>query len=129
MPDAGADEERVLTMTGFEWEQIALADSVYASITAYGQDGPEGTVPIPESGPPARPGGQYMLNGTYTVKQLIDFFADRFEKTILVDDPRSLTESLDFIGRSTVSYEEAYQAMLAGYYDSLQPTMDIEFMQ
>jgi signal transduction histidine kinase len=32
-PDAGGNEERVLTLTGFEWEQIALAESVYASIT------------------------------------------------------------------------------------------------
>jgi signal transduction histidine kinase len=30
---ATADDERVLTLTGSEWEQIALADSVYASIT------------------------------------------------------------------------------------------------
>jgi len=29
----GADEERVLTLTGSEWEQILRADSVYAAIT------------------------------------------------------------------------------------------------
>jgi hypothetical protein len=46
-PDAGADEERVLTMTAFEWEQIALADSVYASITGRqgGADGPAAITP------------------------------------------------------------------------------------
>ena len=46
-PDAGADEERVLTMTGFEWEQIALADTVYASITGRhgGADGPAAITP------------------------------------------------------------------------------------
>ena len=46
-PDAGADEERVLTMTAFEWEQIALADSVYASITGRqgGADGPPAITP------------------------------------------------------------------------------------
>jgi signal transduction histidine kinase len=42
--DAAADEERVLTMTGFEWEQIALADTVYASITGR-QAGSEEPVP------------------------------------------------------------------------------------
>jgi signal transduction histidine kinase len=31
--EAGADAERVLTMTHVEWEQIALAETVYASIT------------------------------------------------------------------------------------------------
>jgi signal transduction histidine kinase len=31
--DNGVDEEHVLTLTGYEWEQIALAESVYASIT------------------------------------------------------------------------------------------------
>jgi len=30
---SAADEERLLTLTGSEWEQILLADSVYASIT------------------------------------------------------------------------------------------------
>jgi signal transduction histidine kinase len=39
---AAADEEHVLTMTPFEWEQIALADTVYASITGR-QDGTEET--------------------------------------------------------------------------------------
>jgi len=29
----GVDDERVLTMTQYEWEQIALAESVYATIT------------------------------------------------------------------------------------------------
>jgi signal transduction histidine kinase len=46
--DAGVDEERVLTMTGSEWEQIALAESVYASITGR-QDGSNGTVPATPS--------------------------------------------------------------------------------
>jgi signal transduction histidine kinase len=32
-PDDGADEELILTMTGSEWERIALAESEYASIT------------------------------------------------------------------------------------------------
>jgi signal transduction histidine kinase len=42
--DAGVDEERVLTMSNFEWEQIALADAVYASITGRQSEG-EGPVP------------------------------------------------------------------------------------
>jgi signal transduction histidine kinase len=38
------DEERVLTLTGAEWEQIALAETVYASITGR-QESAEGPVP------------------------------------------------------------------------------------
>ncbi len=33
LSSTAADDERVLTLTGSEWEQIVLADSVYASIT------------------------------------------------------------------------------------------------
>lgn len=77
-------------------------------------DGPVGTTPVQNPGPAAQPGGRYTLNGTYTVAQLIDFFAGRFNKTILVDDPRTLQDQVQFIGRSQVSYAEAYQAMLAG---------------
>ena len=40
----GTDDERVLTMTEREWEQIALADSVYASITGR-QETPTGLSP------------------------------------------------------------------------------------
>ena len=82
--------------------------------SAQSPDGPEGTSPVSQTGPTAQRGGRYTLNGTYTVAQLIDFFASRFEQTILVDDPRTLTDTVQFIGRSTVSYGEAYQAMLAG---------------
>jgi len=39
-----SDDERVLTMTEHEWEQIALAESVYASITG-GQEAPSGLAP------------------------------------------------------------------------------------
>jgi signal transduction histidine kinase len=42
---AAIDEERVLTMTPFEWEQIALADTVYASITGR-QAGSEEPAPV-----------------------------------------------------------------------------------
>lgn len=45
--DAGVDEENVLTMTGYEWEQIALAESVYASITGR-PAGDDGRVPVSE---------------------------------------------------------------------------------
>ncbi len=38
---AAVDDERVLTMTGYEWEQIALADSVYATITGRQNDATE----------------------------------------------------------------------------------------
>jgi general secretion pathway protein D len=82
--------------------------------SAQDPDGPEGTTPITQTGPRAQQGARYTLNGEYTVAQLIDFFASRFEQTILVDDPRTLTDTVQFIGRSTVSYGEAYQAMLAG---------------
>jgi signal transduction histidine kinase len=44
-PDTEVDEERVLTLTGFEWEQIALADAVYASITGR-QEGDAGPAPV-----------------------------------------------------------------------------------
>jgi signal transduction histidine kinase len=44
-PDLVADEERVLTMTGSAWEQIALAESDYASITGRAQ-GPRGPVQV-----------------------------------------------------------------------------------
>ncbi|MEJ2580796.1 MAG: HAMP domain-containing sensor histidine kinase [Acidobacteriota bacterium] len=44
-PDTDVDEERVLTLTGFEWEQIALADAVYASITGR-QEGDAGPAPV-----------------------------------------------------------------------------------
>jgi signal transduction histidine kinase len=44
-PDGEGDEERVLTLTGSEWEQIALAESVYASITGR-QQRADGRVPI-----------------------------------------------------------------------------------
>jgi signal transduction histidine kinase len=48
--DLGVDEERVLTMSKFEWEQIALADAVYASITGRQSEG-EGPVPtVPDLG-------------------------------------------------------------------------------
>jgi hypothetical protein len=42
---SAVDEERVLTMTPFEWEQIALADTVYASITGR-QPGSEEPAPV-----------------------------------------------------------------------------------
>lgn len=45
--DSGVDEEIVLTMTGYEWEQIALAESVYASITGR-PAGNDGRVPVSE---------------------------------------------------------------------------------
>jgi signal transduction histidine kinase len=46
-PDGDGDEERVLTLTGSEWEQIALAESVYASITGRQQrsEGPVTATP------------------------------------------------------------------------------------
>jgi signal transduction histidine kinase len=43
-PNAAADEERLLPMSRLEWEQIALADAVYASITGR-QDEPAGPHP------------------------------------------------------------------------------------
>jgi signal transduction histidine kinase len=43
--DNGVDEESVLTLTGYEWEQIALAESVYASITGR-PAGDDGRVPV-----------------------------------------------------------------------------------
>jgi len=42
-PAGAVDEERVLTLTGSEWEQILRADSVYASITGR-QDEPAGPI-------------------------------------------------------------------------------------
>lgn len=46
-PHDGVDDERVLTMTRYEWEQIALADTVYASIKGRRRDadGPAPTTP------------------------------------------------------------------------------------
>ncbi len=45
-PGGDADSERVLTISGFEWEQIALAEAVYAAITGRHEDGdrPDPTV-------------------------------------------------------------------------------------
>jgi len=42
---AAVNDERVLTMTAFEWEQIALADTVYASITGR-HPGSEESAPV-----------------------------------------------------------------------------------
>lgn len=54
MDDVGAfnavNEERVLTMTPFEWEQIALADTVYASITGRQASGEERSPLSPDVG-------------------------------------------------------------------------------
>jgi len=44
-----ADEERLLTLTGSEWEQILRADSVYASITGR-QDQPASPIPRADLG-------------------------------------------------------------------------------
>ena len=44
LANLGSDDERVLTMTEREWEQIVLADSVYASITGR-QEAPTGLSP------------------------------------------------------------------------------------
>jgi signal transduction histidine kinase len=41
----GTDDERVLTMTEHEWEQIVLADSVYESITG-GREAPTDLTPV-----------------------------------------------------------------------------------
>ncbi len=38
-PGETADDERLHTMTGYEWEQIALADTVYATITGRSDSG------------------------------------------------------------------------------------------
>ncbi len=45
-PGGDADSERVLTISGFEWEQIALAEAVYAAITGRHENGdrPDPTV-------------------------------------------------------------------------------------
>jgi general secretion pathway protein D len=93
-------------------QSLALL-ALTVSGTALAQD-PPGTVPITQSGPQAQPGARYTLNGVYTIDQLVRFFAQEFEKAILVDDSRSLQDSIEFISRSKVSYSEFYQAFVMG---------------
>jgi signal transduction histidine kinase len=50
-PGATADDEQLHTMTGFQWEQIALADTVYATITGRPDDGSGRSPDLRDLGP------------------------------------------------------------------------------